>query len=71
MANQLKAQEARDRVAELESELANIRAVEVGAAHMPWVTTEFGNGFVEADVAGNIVRVVLTEAGERFHPVEP
>lgn len=71
MASQLKAQEARDRVAELESELASIRAVEVGAAHMPWSTQEFGNGFVELDVDGNIVRVVLTEAGQRFHVVEP
>lgn len=57
MATQLKAQEARDRVAELEAELASIRAVEVVGASMPWTTVEYPNGEVDLDVAGNIVGV--------------
>lgn len=71
MATQLRAQEARDRVAELEAELASIRGVEVDGAHIPWATVYHPNAEVDLDAAGNLVAVRLTSGIERFSVVNP
>lgn len=62
MSVKLTAAQARERVEELEAELAELRQVrtfEVLGAHIPMTTVEYANGVVEVDVVGNIVAVRL------------
>ena len=71
MTKRLTADEARERVTELEAELAKIRAVALDGGHIRWTTVEYPNAEVDLDVTGNLVEVRLTSGVETFSVVQP
>ena len=59
MVKRLTAEEARDRVAELEDRLKDFRAVRVQGGHIPVRWVAYPNGAVGLDAVGNITEILM------------